>query len=736
MSVFYKKIGRICVILLFGILFAGCGDSPQPALDAQNREDTEVGVAYRLKEQLLPDPLEALSAEDMEDPTLKMREEQSWFFDNTWYLLSLSYRKGSGAVSACIQILEPPYEHWESYKIPYGQLTETTGGWVQAVVGTRREAALLEFSVPEQKEHVLGSYGWDDSWEPLMELPESLNGAFWYQADDGLRAVSNGSRTLTVFDQTYQEQNSRSLSGQVIGILENPADGSFFWYGFEMEELVLWDGESGQVSRRLTDRISPYNDFCMAFGPTGQLLLADREHVWMCGEKDGELEELFTFMDMEYPIDKLYGCNFREDGMPCFFAEYNGEKYLLTTETFDPALQPEKQEITLAMNVDDPGIRLLAIAYNRQSENYHIRVIVPDEGEDRDDYHRNIQLEMAAGKGPDLLGDFLINVREAAANGYLEPLDGLVEDRSPFFESAFLTGQINGVCYGIPVYCHPAFLAVSRKITEADSWTLEEMMETVRNSPAEILEYGRDGVGIVMYYGLYDEENTALIDWENGESHLTEAPFLELMAFAKEYADTGKYKESELMSLLREGTIAGVDPYIGDPNDLNKMRACFDGEEVLIGYPRVSGNGIYMITSQLYMNRNSENKEGAADFLRYMLSEEGQRERAGNDYWGMMTVRRDCNADILERYQQSVMDPPVQYRIGDRYFWEATTLDEKQIEQYWWLMDTAKSGAFRAEELWTMVEEELEPYFHGDRSAEEAAAVLDSRVQLYLDERK
>ena len=38
-------------------------------------------------------------------------------------------------------------------------------------------------------------------------------------------------------------------------------------------------------------------------------------------------------------------------------------------------------------------------------------------------------------------------------------------------------------------------------------------------------------------------------------------------------------------------------------------------------------------------------------------------------------------------------------------------------------------------ELESILEEELEPYFSGDRSLEETVEILDNRVQVYLDER-
>ena len=264
-------------------------------------------------------------------------------------------------------------------------------------------------------------------------------------------------------------------------------------------------------------------------------------------------------------------------------------------------------------------------------------------------------------------------------------------------------------------------------------------MEAVRASEAEVLEYGRSGVGIVMYYGLYDEENKAFIDWEKGESHLTEQPFLELLAFAKEYAYTGQYKSDEIMECLADGRIAGIELRITYSGLLNLVKSCFKGEGRLIGYPRESGDGIYMYTGMLHMNRSAVNKEGAADFLRYLLSEEGQQKYSEYGEFGGMRpfmVRRSVNEQVIEAYQQSVTDPPIQHGDSGGLFWEITTLDEEQIEQFRWMMDNAVPDNVPAAALWAMVEEELQPYFNGDRSAEQAAATLNSRVQLYLDERK
>lgn len=744
---FLSRMRIISMTLLICISLTGCGNSPQPAVDAETGGG-QADISYRLTELALPDSEAALmeqlwqngiwQGETWQDLNWKYREESSLFRDGSWYLFSRFYIPGQGSVAACVQVLAPPYDHWESYGISHNWPVESPDfRFVKKMAGVAEDGVLLEVCYIEDGKSWLEHYRWDGTEASLLEIPGNLQEACWNWGEEQMTAAG-GSRMLAVYDGKWQEQYSCSLTGTVAGILREPVTENLFPYGFERGELVLWSQTDGRVSSRITDQVDPYSDFAVALSDTGEILLADMNQAWIYSEESG-LQELFSFLELEYPLDNIYGCDFGEDGTLLFYVGYDGEKYLLTAKVRNPAQETEKQEITFWTTFADYAMQRLAIRYNRQSEDYYVRFVVPDESEDWNDYRRRMQLEMAAGRGPDILSDAAIYGFSDSVKEYLEPLDGIVEDLSLFVEPAFEASDTDGTIYGISYDCFPRVLAVSRKITERTTWTLEEMMETIRASDAEVLEYGRGGVGIVMYYGLYDEENTSLIDWERGESHLTEQPFLDLLAFAREYADTGKYGKDEFMDCLADGKIAGIELRISNPGQMNLVKSCFRGEGTLIGYPRKSGNGIYLYASLLYMNRNASNKEGAADFLRYLLSEEGQQKYAEYGEFAEtrgFVVRRSVNEQVLEYYQQSVTNPPGYNSDSRGYFWERAALDEEQIGQLWWLMDNAVSDNVRAAELWPIVEEELQPYFNGDRSAEQAAATLNSRVQLYLDERK
>lgn len=727
MSVWNKVWTKISSALLICILLTGCGNISQPAPDS---------ASFRLRASVLPASEDALAQEILKDDNWVANRKELWFQNGSCYVLSDLFEMAEGNKfykGICIQVLVSPYDHWENYEIDY-VWGDNPSLLVEALAGEADQGVLLEMRSAVDDKRYLEYYKWDGTSEILLEMPEDLSGAFWYLEDGEFWAVSGGGGSLTVFNGEGQQKYSQNLTGNVMGVLKNPQDGTSCWYGFEQEELVLWDKPNGQVQTRITDQINQYEDFQIIYSPTGELFLADAEHVWVYDEAG--TRELFSFLEEDYPLKKLYGCCFGEDGELLFFTENEEGQSLLTAEAGVLAETAERQEITIVLNISSPGLQKLAARYNRESREYHVTVITAEEAQDSAEYRRRVQMEMAAGEGPDLLAEWVVNTKECVEQGYLESLDELVEDRSPFLETAFAAGEVNGTLYGVPYDCYPYFLAVSPQLTDASSWTLEQMYEAVRNSPAEVLEYGADGVDILMACGLYDEGNKTLIDWEKGESHLAEEPFRELLVFAKEYADQGGYPCGEVGERLLDGRIASEQIVLSEPEQLNRAKSCFGGEALCIGYPRQSGNGIYMGTSKLYLNRNAGNREGALDFLRYLLSEEGQLQYAEYASWLRLPVRRSTIKECLDRYQQNVPDTPSQRHDDSGVYWLGEKLDEKQVEQFWWILDNAVPAVFQAEAIWSIVDEETQPYFSGTRSAEETVEALNNRVQLYLNEQK
>ncbi len=67
-----------------------------------------------------------------------------------------------------------------------------------------------------------------------------------------------------------------------------------------------------------------------------------------------------------------------------------------------------------------------------------------------------------------------------------------------------------------------------------------------------------------------------------------------------------------------------------------------------------------------------------------------------------------------------------------QYTYHAVT--EEEIATLLYLMDTAQCSNTMDNVLWRIIFEEASPFFQGQRTVEDAAAIIQSRISLYLQE--
>ncbi len=748
-----QKIRKQCyAIFILSILFAaafllsGCGDS-------SGSSEQDDGLHYHITERIVSDPVDLFaSAQENQDKELFLTPVDSFVSGEKLYCLYSSTGMEDRIpifFDYYLYVLEPPYEQWACYAIPSDSSWSSDNYYyIQGIAGVSENG--VYFFMAYDRYHKDGSidpvrqmgfYGWDGSTEILEKLPvDDVAGDLTvYSVDEKLYAVSKSG--FTVYDEQLQPVRTQNLENRISGCFSY--DSETFWFGFDKDgNLSVWDKPGGERLFSLGSMVNAYSDFRLVRASTGKFILANNSSIWT-GEGDTPLNKILSFAKEGYNLEEILILIPKEDGKLCLLVSFEGEYYMLTIEQTDVA---GKQEITL---VSDYAVQLknVTAAFNRQSDRYYISLVDSSEVSDRNDYLQNLQMEIAAGRGPDLVSPGVIDLEGCLENGYLEPLDDIVENPADYWSAALESGVHDGFTYGIPYRVYLSFLITSKSLAgDLESWDLEQMMEAVRNSPAEALEMNKTGMNIVLKYGVLTL-NPKFIDYEAGKSHLTEKPFLDFLEFAKLYGDDLYYSEPERMShdeagdYYRDGKLAVYCLYLNTPSDLLLAPAFFQGREALIGNPQEGGRGISMYTDLLCLNVNSPCKEGAKEFLRYLISAEGQQRFVQNysplDDHSTFSSRRDVTEMVLDAYQISTTSRAMSDVVnicGITY--DEAPLSEEQIAQFWALFEDAKPEFSWPSEIYDMACEELVPYFAGDCTAEDAAAKLENRVQLYLDENK
>lgn len=736
------KIKRYIAPLLTGLLLlSGCGaSSPQTDSSVEPSAGQADDFTYVLSEQMLPDPEATFSSTE---DNLVLYEQDSRFLDGTLCYLYTIYRmEGEYNIfhGSYLCLLDAPYTEYKGYSFLIDAWSSDVNYYAGEIVSISDKGVLLTLASGEDRVldyHYLGLYHWDGSCELLGQFDKTSDySAAFYQSDDMLYLLSG--RQLTSYDMEMNLLQTLNLDNTINGCI-NLSDNSSLWYGFNTDgQLTVWDKPDGTELFSLGDMVNSYSDFCLVRSADKDFLLTDVTGIWM-GDGSRPLEKVFSFTEKNYTLQELLGVAFSQTGDPLFLVRFEDELYLLTASRRLLSELPEKKEISIVAPRAS-ALEKVAAAFNRQSELYHVTVTDLWNVSDLEDYRTSLQMELSAGGGPDLLGSLVVDTDGCIENGIFSTLDDVITSPESYWSAALESGRTDGQIYGIPYDCSMNVPITSRKLVgDLDSWTMEQMIDLVRASNAEAFQKGADGMSLALTYGFY-MDNPDFIDYENGISHLSEQPFIDFLEFAKDYSDELYYTAdgSNAAAYYQTGQLAVCYESITSPSDLLFSRECFEGGEVLIGYPSSQGRGVYMSTDLLYLNNASQCKEGAKEFLRYLVSEEGQLCYTKNfSNYGILSTRRDTTEKILTIYQaeaarsagkNSMMSAGVTYDI--------LPLDDEQTGAFLELFEDAKPGLRISSALYTMITDELTAYFEGRYSAAEAAGKLDSRVQLYLDEQK
>ena len=723
----------VSLLTATGLLLAGCGGTengrsgnPQQGADAEN-----LGIYYSVEEESFFEPEDFLPLEAGE---FCDRERAFLTKDYVSYFSWVLNADNSGLYSY-LQVYDRQQKNWglfdekgdsvfyegESYRIaahtpPFGGLD---GRMYQVVYG--EEKSYLAEINGEKIQRIAGEL--TDKEETLCIQAESYKyadreGRFYLADNDNLR--------LYCYDANMKPADEVAVPGMVYGILQGKEGEDVCWYGL--------DARKNPVVKRVTDGKTVAEniegigtEYRAAMAEDGSLYFADTQNMWKY--TDGTLLKVFAFVQNDYLLSEIYGMECTEQGDVELLTDMDSELVLLTLHQADSL--PEKKEIVLADYSPTVQLQKLIARFNRQSREYYVTCRVPDEGQEWADFQQVINLELSNGNGPDMFtSGLLLDVEDYAEKGYLKPVDELVDDPEQFGSGVLEDQKIGDTLYGIPYECS-FFLSSYRMedLGDRTAITLPEFTELVENSDADIIEENMGGVDLLVYYILYDNDDTTYIDWEEGKSHLDSEEFLRMLEFAEKYADRDNTDKKAF----------AMSSSMTDISTIKTIYSSFRGNASLIGFPCKDGNGIYVSTNAVYKNAATKNPGGVDTFLRFLISE---REQKRYDMYSSRDMIKDGYGSVTlgefpvrkDAYQKKVTKEVRESYQNDFYGTQIPYTDE-MTDWIYFIRDHAKPDNPHIYAVYRILQDELTPYFDGSISAKEAAERLQNRVQLYLNER-
>lgn len=461
----------------------------------------------------------------------------------------------------------------------------------------------------------------------------------------------------------------------------------------------------------------------------------------LSGEIGGEIT-VSTYDTMRYKA-------FLEDAARLFEQKYPGTKVNVETFSAMPEVKTSEQG----------GNRITAVQ-------------MEDDPQGRQDYINKVSTALMSGKGADVLAMDVLPIHKYVEGGQLENLAAYMEADPAFNRADYRQNILDAVQYRdgtwfIPMnytfdyYAYDSTLLSGEAASgfgTGSAFSAEQLIGIAEgafdggaklfNSPDYL-----KGPGGGMWNSLLKENYASFVDLENKAANFEDGSFAALLESVRQYSEKGYvpmgttgredagammhkageqpterffYKPKNVFSLIGQftrgsglrinimtsGGVVGIE----DDDEIAGIAAGADGS-VPFTYDQAYG-----------INANSENKQTAWAFLKFLLSEKMQLNTNL-----MPTALPLLNSARAQRAEQ-VLSGALMGRQGqplDKAQQEALGKYSEAVER---LSDQINAYVFEDTVVNDMIAAEVAYFFEGTKTAGQVASVLQNKVELYLNE--
>lgn len=497
--------------------------------------------------------------------------------------------------------------------------------------------------------------------------------------------------------------------------------------GGKVIRTTLWhmDRERGEaVSLAALDK----DPFRLTLSDENTLIYADSQGVYRTGLSGGEPELLYLWSNHGIRATDVCAIQAEDEGRIAVLYEGFGDwNYLRLEPTTE---EVEVQHIILAVSPASMTVYQSVItAFNRRYPACQIEL--------KADYEESVLMtELIAGKGPVLIDTLLTGFEEQKK--LWQPLDEVMEQLGILEElhaPAVNLGRIDGALYGVVPDFELSTVVTGRQ--DLKDWDYETFLQCVEESSgleAMFNSYGGDyGTYFITNFISHGLEDNYLMDAETATTYFDTDEFRRVLELAKKYCVSEEAVSAG--SSMLEGKVFCNELTIMKPVQLALYRGVYGENANYIGYPAKEGAAHFIdgrAPLTVRMTATKEEKEAACAFLAFFLSHDIALEASEDDNYHL-SVRRDVLEEQINGVNENsgiFMADFGQFRVGELL---NNGLDAQKLYE---LLEAARPKKYFPKELRNILSEELERYFAGEITEEMVIGHLESRVGLYLEERK
>lgn len=498
-------------------------------------------------------------------------------------------------------------------------------------------------------------------------------------------------------------------------------------------------------------------------GNATDILFSAENDLYTYNMGDAQTQKVLNWIDCDINSDDIRAFAALDDGRILVITNtWNGadngstmEMIYLTKKKGSEV--PKKKIITFGTMSLSWDVKKQIIDFNKKNQEYRIEIKEYLTDYSAEDAYTLAQEQMNAdimgGNGPDMIDVSGGDMQKYVSKGILEDLYPYMDadeeiKREDYVPSVLKAYEIDGKLYAVsPRFYVQTVLARKADMGERKSITPEELMKITDGLPedVELYEYASKS-SILMNNTMMNMDQ--YVDWSTGECNFNGEDFIKAMEFANRFETEVDYNSEgpDTHELLRDGKLLMVMGMISSVEEYQMYRGLFGEPITFIGYPtnKESGSFISDADTLLAMNAKSPNKEGVWQFIKSRINKEAF---TGNDSRGRFGFPILQSA-LEEQFKEAMTEEYYEDAEGNKHKQPKTTwgfnnfnmeiyaATEEEVETVRDLINSTDTLYQYDEQINNIIMEESTAFFEGQKSAKDAADIIQNRVQIYVNENR
>ena len=457
---------------------------------------------------------------------------------------------------------------------------------------------------------------------------------------------------------------------------------------------------------------------------------------------------------------------------------------LIVLHRVDASEIKEKKVLTLACMYLDWNLRSMIVEYNKTNDEYRINVVDYSEYATDDDYNAGVTkltTEIISGSVPDIFLTSNLPIDKYAAKGVIADLNTFMDggnglSRDYFVPQVMSALEKDGKLYELPTsFSVQTAYALSSIASQYDTWNVAAVQDAMTQLQEGATVFSDGWTKNTALSNCLSRNLSAFVDWTTGKCEFDSEAFQQLLAFCNSfpaetsdgdgaiaYAPSADIAVDDAMwdsdatritngkQLMSTTGMYSFDSYIWN------VYAIRD-KITFTGYPTEDGSGSsFELQMPMAISSVTKYPDAAWDFVCSIIKKMNTIDE-NNYYYGFPISQAAFDAEMTdimtEQYQLDENGEQVDWdgdgepdkairgsyetmENGETVYKDVYALTQEDIDQILGVINNTHSVYDYDQEILDIITDEVAAYFAGDKDVQTTANMIQSRVNLYVQEQR